>query len=483
MSPGLANARHLVLPDGIVSTGWPAVDATCREVGIRFDDWQAELNRCILAKDAEGFYAADTVVMSICRQSGKTYDVAALCFADCIIHPGTTIVWTAHRFKVARESFNEMRSMARTPGLGPHIDYDAITTAAGNETIPFRNGSRIVFAARERGAMRGFTKVRRLILDEAQILTEGAMSDLAPTTNQGINPQIILMGTPPRPQDPGEVFTALRTLALGGDSDGVLYVEFSAPPDCDIDDWDAVAVANPSFPKRTTRRAISRLRKLLTNDDDYRREGLGIWDRANVEGVIPRDLWGRAADEMSLAVDRFALGVEVGPDLSWASVGLAGIRSDGEWHVELDEHRAGVSWVVPYVQELIRANPQVRGVIADAGSPTAALFDDFKAARVRVVAPTVRELGSACAQLLQGVVVGAVHHIGQPQLDYAVSLAGKRPLGDTGMWVFSRKLATADITPVQAVTLALWGAQQTKVRRPGTGEARGSREGRKAVLL
>jgi hypothetical protein len=60
--------------------------------------------------------------------------------------------------------------------------------------IPFRNGSRIVFAARERGAIRGFTKVRRLVLDEAQILTESAMADLAPTMNQAENPQIIADG-------------------------------------------------------------------------------------------------------------------------------------------------------------------------------------------------------------------------------------------------------------------------------------------------
>ena len=70
-----------------------------------------------------------------------------------------------------------------------------------------------MFAARERGAVRGFTKVDIIILDEAQILTDGALSDMAPTQNQADNPLIILMGTPPRPQDPGEVFSRLRAEA------------------------------------------------------------------------------------------------------------------------------------------------------------------------------------------------------------------------------------------------------------------------------
>src|SRR5205085_10754579 len=106
----LAEARHLVLPDGIKTSGFPAVEATCKRIGIDFDQWQKDLNRCILAKDSSGLYAADTVAMSIPRQVGKTFDVGALVFADSIINPGTTTVWTAHRFKVSRETFNELRT-------------------------------------------------------------------------------------------------------------------------------------------------------------------------------------------------------------------------------------------------------------------------------------------------------------------------------------------------------------------------------------
>jgi phage terminase large subunit-like protein len=278
-----------------VSDGFPSTREVCGRIGIVFDPWQRDLNRAILANDRSGLYAADTVLLSIARQVGKTFDVGGVTFADSIKHAGMTTVWTAHRFKVARETFNEMRAWAKSPLLAPHIDYDAITSAAGNECIPFRNGSRIVFAARERGAIRGFTKVRRLVLDEGQILTEMALSDLLPTMNQAVNPQVILMCTPPKPGDPCEVVTRLRDDALNGESTGVLYAELSAPPGSDPDDREAWRIANPSYPKRTPAKAIQRLRKLLSTED-FMREALGMWDAAGgTWQVIAEDAWMAAA--------------------------------------------------------------------------------------------------------------------------------------------------------------------------------------------
>lgn len=445
----LSNARHLVLPDGIATSGFPAVEATCRQVGINFDEWQRELNRCILAKDEAGLYAADTVVISVCRQAGKTYDIGGLVFADSIIHPGTTTVWTAHRFKVARESFNELRAWAKSSLLAAHIDYDAITTAAGNECIPFRNGSRIVFAARERGAIRGFTKVRRLILDEAQILSESAMSDLVPTTNQAENPQIILMGTPPKPADPGEVFTALRTGALAGDSEGVLYVEFSADPECDSDDWDAVAEANPSFPLRTGKRAILRLRKLLTNDDDYRREGLGIWPADGHLSILPG--WSALATEDD-SPDATAIGIAVSLDCEWASIGAAGVRPDGRVHVGTVDRRRGTSWAVA---EAKRIQDERRcEVVIDEKCPDASLPGALEDAGVRVTVAKLNDCFEACSEMENRVKDKLLTYTPHPDLDDAVAGAAWR-------WVLDRKLlgrkqSTSDVSMLEAVTLAAW---------------------------
>src|SRR5699024_5620552 len=96
-----------------------------------------------------------------------------------------------------------------------------------------------------------FAKVDVLVLDEAQILTEKAMEDMVPATNAAPNGLVLMMGTPPRPADPGEVFTSRREAALSGDDSDVLYVELSADKDCSPDDRRQWAKANPSFPFRT----------------------------------------------------------------------------------------------------------------------------------------------------------------------------------------------------------------------------------------
>lgn len=480
----LSSARHLVLPQGIVATGWPAARKLCSQIGLEFDKWQDELNQCILAKGEDGDYAADLVLLSICRQAGKTWDVGAIVFADSIIHAGTTTVWTAHRFKVAKETFIALKAMAQSPLLEAYIDKTKITTASGNECIPFRNGSRIVFGARERGAIRGFSKVRRLVLDEAQILTASNMSDLAPTLNMAVNPQIIMMCTPPKESDPGEVVVELRTSCIAGESENTLYVEWSADDDCDPDDWAAVADANPSFPLRTTRRAITRLRKLLPDDLDYKREGLGIWAAARTGQVIPEGIWSAAGDESSMAATHMTLGIEVGPDLAWASVSLVGKRVDGDWHVELDERRDGTAWLPTYIAKLMVANPSLRPPVVDVGGPISALLEQrgsrwmFKKTKTFVTPVKVVELGKGCALLLRGLINGTIHHTMQPQMDAAVKMAGKRKLGDTGMWVFSRASARSDITPIQAVVLALIGASAVRGARP-----EGQRSARRAVIL
>lgn len=452
-NPGLLpDARHVVLPAGIVSSGFPSVEATCAEIGVLFDGWQADLNRCILGKDSSGDYAADTVALSISRQVGKTFDVGALCFADCIVHPRTTVVWTAHRFKVARESFNELRGLARSSKLTPHIDYDTITTAAGNECIPFRNGSRILFAARERGAIRGFTKVRRLVLDEAQILTSAALADMAPTMNHAENPQIILMGTPPKPNDPSEVFTNLRDEALEGTSEGVLYVEFSADEGADLDDREQWRKANPSYPRRTSDKAMLRMRKLL-GDDDFRREGLGVWGTDDQKSDIDQGKWAELEHQEDRRPDPVAFAVEVSEDRQWAHIGLVGQRSDGFRHLQVVQSGKGTGWVVDRLVEL-RDRWQPTATAIDTGGPSGSLVPDLEAAGIELTLLSGQKVAAAHAALYDAVEAGTVRHSSQPVLNIAVRAARKKPRGDA--WVFRSNEPGTDIGPLRAVSLAMY---------------------------
>jgi hypothetical protein len=298
-------------------------------------------------------------------------------------------------------------------------------------------------------------------------------------TNQARHPHgalLFFMGTPPRPVDPGEAFGLKRAKALSGKADDMVYVECSADPDADPDDREQWAKANLSYPHRTPLESMLRLRENLPSDDAWMREALGVWDQVKGKGVLPVPSWMEQADERSLPADRFALGVECGPDLAWASVALAGQRADGDWHFELDDDQhtrgRGVAWLVPALEHLVARNPQIRAVVVDVAGPIAALLEQrngrwyFRGTRLEVTPVKVAELGSGCSLVLDGIVTGWLHHIGQPQMTAAALAAGKRALGDTGKWVWSRRTADSDITPIQAGTLALIGAQQTKVQIP-----------------
>lgn len=464
-------ARHIVKPEDIVSTGWPAVRETCSTLSLRFDQWQDGAGRLILAKNVDGLYAADLVVISIPRQVGKTFLIGSIIFALCIIFPGLTVIWTAHRFKLARETFNSMRSMARRPGMFPHVDPKAgITTGAGNEAIVFRNTSRILFGAREQGFGLGFSNVGVLVLDECQRLSQTTMDDLVPTTNQHWNPLIILTGTPPRPKDDGEIFTGLRSDALSGESEEVLYIELSADADFVATplpapfteaDWAQIAKVNPSFPHRTSRRAIKRMRKIL-GDESMMREGFGKWDDDARPWVVPKASYLRCLDTTSEISSTPIFALDISPQRDWAAIGVAGLRADGLPHVEITsrggiiDHRPGTEWIIPRLEQLRAAFPSMRlKIAAGAGGKTYERTIENLGVPVDIVSP--EHVAAACGFYFDHVKNETLRHRDQPELRKALAAAAQANVGD-GAFRWSRLRSDGDITCLYAETLALWGA-------------------------
>jgi hypothetical protein len=444
-------ARHLVLPGGIETTGWPSVRDTCAKLNITFDRWQDGAGQAILAKRADGLYAADAIVISIPRQVGKTFLVAWIIFALCIKHPGLNCIWTAHRFKTARETFDSLRAMANRRELVPHIDKDRITTAAGNEAIPFRNGSRILFGARERGFGRGFAKVDVMVADEAQILSANAMDDMVPAMNQATNPLVFLVGTPPKPSDPGEVFTQIRDEAIRGESDDTLYIEISADQDADPTDREQWAKANPSYPHRTSARAVLRMRKHLT-PESFVREGLGIWDPAVSLLVFGSGTWARCVS-LDAPPRPAALGVAADLDQIWLSLGASSAGDvphlGSVLRVRADRGRDG------FVAEVKRIQDEQHCAVAiDVKGPASFLIEDLEEAGVRLTRTGLEDFVQACADIKAAVEEHTVTHGNYTDLNDAVDAAGWRTVGDRR--VFARK--NGDISMLEAVTLALWEA-------------------------
>lgn len=475
-------ARHVCVPDGIVSTGWSGVEAVCRSMGFSFDRWQAGLGSLALGKRAGGQYAAGIggVCASIPRQTGKTYTFGLIIFALCQLSPRMLALWTAHHTRTSDETFAQMRAMVQHPGVARFVE--AVRSANGQQTIVFKNGSRILFGAREQGFGRGFAKVDVLVFDEAQILTESALSDMVPATNAADNGLVFMFGTPPRPKDPGEAFTLKRNAALSGDTD-TLWVEFSADPDCDVEhwapgyvDWSQVEAANPSFPHRTSKNAVLRMRKLIGSNESFRREALGIWDSVGgASRLIGLSQWeGTIGEPPEGGVRCFAVAFsQDGERQAVAGVVKAGERVHGNLiGTFTGSTEAGVAQLADWLAEPGRWRHT--GMIAVCGAAGSGVL--VQALRDRGVPPRIikvlnsREYFTACQMMVEAVKDGSFTRPAagseDDALDASVAVCDAKRRTRDGAWGWEPTTIDGDETPIEAMSVGVWAARMNR-RKPG----------------
>ena len=144
-------ARHIVMPSGIVTSMFPKVNKRAKACGIRYDRWQQGLLTLILGRRADGTFAASVggVVLSICRQTGKTFTVSSLVVILCTLIPDLTVIWTAHHNRTNSNTFDHVRTLVRNPALIGYLDHsgrtDGVRGGNGMQEITFANGIEVAF--------------------------------------------------------------------------------------------------------------------------------------------------------------------------------------------------------------------------------------------------------------------------------------------------------------------------------------------------
>lgn len=478
-------ARHVILPEGIVTTAWPQVERQMKKMNTPLDEWQRGLCKAIVAKRENGQYACGIggALISIPRQSGKTYTIGSLVFALCLANKNMLVLWSAHRARTHNETFQSMGAMADRTEIAPFVKR--VLTGAGTEAVEFNNGSRILFGARENGFGRGFAKVDIVVLDEAQILTESAMDDMVPATNAAPNGLVLMMGTPPRPKDPGEVFANRRAAALSGEDEDIFYVEFSAAKDANPNDREQWAIANPSYPHRTSETAILRMRKLLGSIDSFLREGLGIWDEeALAAKAIDFSKWQHLVEpDPDPEWPVTAFGLDMNPEHTKVSIVATTLRDDQRSHLELAADapfsESGTSALVEWLWGRCKRRIPV---VIDAFSPARDLLEAKLTQRgIKVHVLTTNDYVAACALMNEAVnKTGGLSHFGQSQLDDSAKCAVKgflkaRPTS----YKWNRESLDDDLAPFIAATCALFGSIKFARRQRSSGSSRS----RHAVVL
>ena len=277
---------------------------------------------------------------------------------------------------------------------------------------------------------------------------------------------IIHMGTPPRPVDPGEVFTNRRTAGLAHDPDST-WIEFGADRDCDTADPDAWAQANPSYPHRTTANAMLRMLKNL-GEDSFRREALGNWDQDTEHAAIDPELWAQAATPERASGGWTAMAIDMPPHRGWITIGACQAYEDGTAYIDIAALKGvkkhGTKWPVDF---LARRWPHLAAVVIDAQSPATVLIPPLKAAGIDVTVTSASDMGKACGRLLDMLQYHELRHKPDVRpLDQAVAGATVRKIGVEGAFGWNKLGSDVDISPLVAATLALHGAV-TSTRRPG----------------
>lgn len=406
-----------------------------------------------MGERSDGTWAAKQVGLSAPRQNGKSQLIVARALAGALLFGETKIVISAHKQDTARETFDKLLEMRdASPALDERIAK--VMTALNREYIQFTNGAKIQFKARSTSGSRGFS-ADCLLLDEAQILAMPAWVSINSTMSARPNPQVWLLGTPPTPEDNGEVFTSVRESALGGKSTALAWLEWAALPTDDPALEETRASANPAWHSRINHEIVQGEYETYP-PDRFSLDRLGIWRSDQVQRVVAADIWrGLAVEAAKVPTGSPAA---FGLDMSHDRVVSVGVCVSGDVdHVEVAALDV-VSDTLGVVEWLIERAGKRVPVVVDSMSPAASMIPALKAARVRVVVTGAPDMAKACGAFYDAVVEGRLSHFNQEPLNLALAGARKRSIGTAGGWGWDRKDYDVDLSPLVAVTLARFGA-------------------------
>lgn len=436
--------------------------------GLTPDPWQFDVIEAWLGEDKRGHVTAGRCGLAVPRQNGKN-GVLEIVELFKIVVQGRKILHTAHEVKTARKAFIRLASFFENERKFPELAalVKEIRKTNGQEAIVLTNGGSVEFVARSRGSGRGYT-VDDLVCDEAQELTDEQQEALLPTISAAPsgNPQIILTGTPPGPGSPGEVFTRMRNAGVLGKDKRLSWHEWSVEGRVDTSDRSLWAATNPALGSRLNQSVIEDELAQMT-EDGFARERLGRWASEELLTVIPAKQWEDTENLDPPTEGQVAYSLDMAPDRSRMSIGVCR-RSDIP-HVEaIDPVEAGINSVVDWLAE---RHKSALAIVVDSMSPAMSFVPELQGRGVKVTVTGSGDMATACGLFYESVVSKKMTHFLQPRLTDAVAGAKKRDIGQAGGWGWDRKNPSTDLTPLVAVTLALFGATKASPKKERTGRA------------
>ncbi|MBX6382175.1 MAG: terminase [Microbispora sp.] len=423
--------------------------------------WQRYVVDVALEVDPDtGLLVYREVGLTVPRQSGKTTLLLAT-MVHRALGFGTrqNIIYTAQTRGAARRKWEEEH--VATLERSQFRKLFTVRRQLGQEAIRWKNGSRHSIESNTEKAGHGET-LDLGVIDEAFAHEDDRLEQaFRPAMITRPQPQLWYLSTAGTRRSlylKGKV-EAGRARCEAGVTEAACYFEWSAPNDADPGDPATWRACMPALGYTVTEAAV-RAEFETMKLSEFRRAYLNQWqdDVPNEWQVIPEATWRACADVRSEIAGRVAFAIHVAPDRSWAAIAVAGRRADGLLHVEVVDYRPGTKWVPERASQLVeRWDPAA--LVVDAGSPAGSLIADLEAAGLEVTKPSSRDVGHAWGQFVDAVMPtegdATLRYLPHPALDAAVAGSVTRRLGDAKAW--DARAAGVDISPLVAVTLALWG--------------------------
>jgi hypothetical protein len=408
-------------------------------------------------------YAYRTVGTCAGRQVGKTLLVSGRIGMQ-LLKPRSGVVYTAQDRNTAREKWDEHVDLLRSCRAFDKRVADHIK-ANGREALVMRNGAsyRITTPNEKAGRSKSLELV---VIDEAFAQKLSLVGALQPTMATFPWAQLWLLSN--AGTDLSELLLHYRDLGRRDAEDAtgrLAWCEF-APSDeqrshLDRRSW-REAIPTLGVPGGVTPEAVEEA-AMTTDEVTFRREWLNEWVGRVISGVDEAG-WEECSQPAELEVGtRLMLGADVAPDRSKTTISASGpvqwINPKTEtvetrWCVEVVESHPGVDWAVDALAELTKTWDCA--VAVDKVGPGANLIARLGEHYVDVIEMNTAALTDACADFVDAIDNRSLHHRHQPELDAAVAVAQRRPVGERFAWA---RRGGNDITALGSATNAHWAAR------------------------
>lgn len=460
-------------------------------LGITLRPWQEWFLIHALELREDGGLRFRTVVLSVARQNGKSTLSQVLALWAMYVRGSALVIGTAQNLDISEEVWDGAVDLAEgVDELAEMIAPNGVKRSNGKKALVLESGERYRVQPATRRGGRGLSGDLIMLDELREHSTWDAWSAVTKTTMA--RPDALILGMSNAGDAASVVLRHLRLMAHRdlGDPDGIVraaegvadilsasvedeaapddevtrgdaalgWFEWSAPPGCDVNDVDGWLMANPSYGHVEMHRALE---SAATTDPEwvFRTECLCQWNDGATESVFPDGSWLKGQDSTSsiAAGEPVTFCVEVEADRSNTYIVAAGLRPDGDVHVEPVAARSGTDWARRWFKD--RADPAdpIRVVMRRRGAGVVSLADDLEAMDgVEVVDWGGAELGSSCGRLFDAVVAHnwapdaaedethrdqpvRLWHRPSPVLDLVAGTVVTRPLAGGDSWMWSAK--------------------------------------------